>query len=99
MDLLVGPVSRTAIFKYLNCSLRWYCIVPRKKHTCGWNSKQKYKPYKLFKDEPLFSKAWSMLFISKSCGFQKLQENIAALCDWIQFTVLLLRKSHCPYGI
>lgn len=35
-----------------------------RKHTYGWNSKQKCKPYELFKDETLFWKGWVNDFIS-----------------------------------
>lgn len=43
-----------------------------RKHSCAWNSKQKYKPYELFKDETLFWKAWVNDFISYPHKFQKL---------------------------
>lgn len=35
-----------------------------RKRIYGWNSKQKYKLYELFKDETLFCKAWVNDFIS-----------------------------------
>lgn len=35
-----------------------------RKHIYGWNSKQKYKPYELFKGETLFCKAWVNDFTS-----------------------------------
>lgn len=91
---------RTAMFRYLNWSLCWYCTAPRQiTLSMVGTANKNISHINYLKMKLCFGRHRSMLFLSRSQNFRSYWKTLLLCVIGIQFTVLLLRKSNCPYGI